>query len=103
MTLPRGQGVPLAIMPDLDLDEQTVTMTPGSTLVLYTDGVTDTVDKEGTCFGSERLREVLYTCYAAPAQQVCDTVLQAVRLHQGAAPQADDVTLVAVCSCSTAG
>ncbi len=103
MTLPRGQGVPLAIMPDLDLDEQTVTMTPGSTLVLYTDGVTDTTNGEGTCFGPEQLREVLKSSHAAPAQQICDTVLQAVRLHQGAAPQADDVTLVAVCSCSTAG
>ena len=98
----RGQGAPLGILPDPELDEQTVNLVPGSTLVLYTDGVTDTMNVEDTCFGPERLRAMLQTTCPAPAQRVCDNVLHAVRTHQGVAPQADDVTLVAVCSCSPA-
>ena len=91
-----GEGQPLAILPDPELDEQTVSLVPGSTLLLYTDGVTEAMNVEQALFGSERLQEVLRNNCDAPAQTVCNNVLQAVRDHQGVAPQADDITLVAL-------
>ena len=96
MTLSRGHGHPLAFIPDPDLDEQRVIIPPSCLLLLYTDGVTDMVDVEGTFFGLERLRQVVRAGGSMPAQAVCDRLLQTVMEYRGAAPQADDVTLVAV-------
>jgi phosphoserine phosphatase RsbU/P len=90
------QGQPLGILPWPDLDEQAVTIPPGGTLLLYTDGVTETVDAEGNFFETRRLYEVARANRGASAQGLCDQLLWAVNQYRGAAPQADDVTLVAV-------
>ena len=59
---PREIGVPgrpLGITPDLDVPVVEVELAPGSTLVLYTDGVTEARDDTGVQFGDEGLLRVL--------------------------------------------
>jgi sigma-B regulation protein RsbU (phosphoserine phosphatase) len=91
-----GPTLPVGIEPNLPLDEQTVMLPPGTTLLLYTDGLTDAYDPQGSQFGLERVRTCLQDYAHAPAQVVCDRLLRAVTQHQDAAQQHDDVTLVAV-------
>jgi phosphoserine phosphatase RsbU/P len=91
-----GQGQPLGILVEPDLDAQQVTLPFGGTLLLYTDGVTEAVDQLGDFFETERLYEVASSGRGLPAQVLCDSLLQAVTAHRGSAPQADDVTMVAV-------
>jgi sigma-B regulation protein RsbU (phosphoserine phosphatase) len=66
--------------------------------VLYTDGVTEAIDKDGTLFGDERLASVLAATVAgdAGAQQVVDTIVAAVGAHNSSNLQSDDLTLVVV-------
>jgi serine phosphatase RsbU (regulator of sigma subunit) len=96
VTLPPGRGQPLGVIPEPALDEQRLIMLPGSTLLIYTDGVTDALNPQGAFFGLERLQEAVRANRQASAQALCDRLLQAVIEHQGVAPQHDDVTLVAV-------
>jgi phosphoserine phosphatase RsbU/P len=59
---PREIGVPgwpLGITPDLDVPVVEVELPPGSTLVLYTDGVTEARDDAGEQFGEDGLLQVL--------------------------------------------
>jgi len=91
-----GPGQPLGILPDPELDEQTVTIPPGGALLLYTDGVTEARDEQGRFFGVERLQEAVRANYQATAQALCDQLLQLVVAYQGPARQDDDLTLVAV-------
>jgi serine phosphatase RsbU (regulator of sigma subunit) len=91
-----GQGQPLGIFPVPDLEEQTVAIPRGGTLLLYTDGVTEAIDEQRMLFGVERLQAVVRDSCHIPAQALCDQVLQMVSMHRGAAPQHDDITLVAV-------
>src|SRR5918998_44799 len=59
---PREVGVPgrpLGITPDLDVPVTEVELPRGSTLVLYTDGVTEARDDAGTQFGEDGLLQVL--------------------------------------------
>ena len=59
---PREVGVPgrpLGITPDLDVPVVGVELPPGSTLVLYTDGVTEARDDTGAQFGEDGLLAVL--------------------------------------------
>ena len=83
-------------MKDILLDEQTVFLPPASSLLFYTDGVTDVQDAEGNQFGLERLRQALMAQSKASAQILCDTLLETTRTYRGIAPQYDDITLVAV-------
>ena len=91
---PQGESLPLGIDADPPLDEQTVALPPGSTLLLYTDGIVDARDPHGVRFGIERLKAALQACVSMPAGVVCDHLLQTVLGHQAAAPQYDDATLV---------
>jgi sigma-B regulation protein RsbU (phosphoserine phosphatase) len=91
-----GLGQPLGILPRPALDLQTVVIPSGGALVLYTDGVTEAVGPDGSFFETERLYETASQASGSSAQTICDRLLEAVTAHRGPAPQADDVTLVAV-------
>ena len=89
-------GQPLGAMEGILLDEQTVVLPSGSTVLFYTDGVTDVLDAHGNSFGLERLCQAFLAQRGAPAQAICDTLLEMTAAHRAATPQYDDITLVAV-------
>jgi serine phosphatase RsbU (regulator of sigma subunit) len=91
-----GRGQPLGIFAAPDLEEQTLAIPRGGTLLLYTDGVTEAMDEQHMLFGVERLQAVVRDSCHIPAQALCDQVLQMVITYRGAAPQHDDITLVAM-------
>jgi sigma-B regulation protein RsbU (phosphoserine phosphatase) len=66
---------------------------PGDLVVLYTDGVTESMDQDRETFGTERLKEVLA---AAPqsAAAAGEAILGAVREHAVGRSQSDDITIV---------
>lgn len=92
----RGQGQPLGILADPDLDTQTLMIPLGGTLLLYTDGVTEAMDGLGGFFEVDRLQKAVQANHHVSAQALCDLLVEAVEIYRGAAPQHDDVTLVAL-------
>jgi serine phosphatase RsbU (regulator of sigma subunit) len=94
--LPHKTGMAIGLWEDIILDEQTITLLPGTTLVLYTDGMTDCRDPNGVPFGLERIQSTLNSCPGSSAQEVCDHLLKTLKIYQQGSPQDDDVTLVAV-------
>jgi serine phosphatase RsbU (regulator of sigma subunit) len=91
-----GAGQPLGLLPAPLLDEQSVTIAPGGTLLLYTDGISDGRSPAGEDFGRDRVLSSAGSLYGAPGQAVCDGLWQRLSAFQRDAPQQDDVTLVAV-------
>ena len=89
-------GQPLGALERILLDEQTVVLPSGSTVLFYTDGATDALDAQGNQFGLERLRQALSARRSAPAQALCDAILEMTAGYRAATPQYDDITLVAV-------
>lgn len=68
-------------------------LSPGDTLVLYTDGVTESFNDAGDQFGEQRLIEALWQNRALPPQALLASLAEEVRRfspHE----QHDDVTLV---------
>jgi serine phosphatase RsbU (regulator of sigma subunit) len=94
--LPHNPGMPIGVVPDFDLDEQSVTWVPGDILLLYTDGMCDCRTPQGEDFGRERLGKVLGDLAGAKAQAACDALVKTLLTHRGGADQDDDVTLVAI-------
>lgn len=95
---PQKPGHPLACLPKPALDEQTVHLPPGSMLLLYTDGVTDATAADGELYSLERFKDAVTTMQNANAQSICDEVVNQVLQYSAGAEQADDITVVTVCS-----
>jgi sigma-B regulation protein RsbU (phosphoserine phosphatase) len=94
---PSAPGQPLGVFPEPALDEQTLMLAPGSTLVLYTDGMTDAIDQQGNPFGLERLHTTVCTHCSTPPQMLCDRLMQNAMTYQDTTTsQLDDMTVVVV-------
>ena len=91
-----GRGHPLGLFPNPMLDAQTMILPAGGTLLLYSDGVTEAMDAAGELFGVERVAETMRGSAGDSAQVLCDRLVQALVAYAGGAPQADDITLLAV-------
>ncbi len=100
----RGEGViPLAgegtvigfsDMHDLHLSEEQLDLARGDRLVCYTDGLIDTMDPGGQCYGMDRLKTLLHTISAGSPAEICSAILAGLAAYQATAPQTDDTTLL---------
>ncbi|GAB4496930.1 MAG: hypothetical protein OHK003_03760 [Anaerolineales bacterium] len=94
--MPHSPGMAIGLWEPVTLDEKSVTLNSGDTLLLYTDGMTDCRNPKGSPFGLERIKEILADLPKQNAQQICNTLLETLQNYQSGAKQDDDVTLVAV-------
>ncbi|MFH0998337.1 MAG: SpoIIE family protein phosphatase [Pseudomonadota bacterium] len=92
----KGHGQALGLFDDVVLDELCVTLSPGSRIVLYTDGATDAVNPDNERFGRERLRESMRHHGLSSAQEFCKAMFETLSQFQNGAPQADDMAMVAI-------
>lgn len=88
-------GLPLGLLDDSDYAETTIELAPDDLLVLYTDGVPDTLDAVGRVFGLRGLRSCLANA-GRDAITVGNAILAEVSRFQGDAPVTDDMCLVCV-------
>ena len=90
--LPLTGGIALGIIPDVEYKQNTITIDPGETLVLYTDGVTEAMNNEGEQFGIQRLHEVFQNSIPADSDEAAEMIFDAVSTFAGGAAQSDDIT-----------
>lgn len=93
--LPRG-ALALGVMADVTYVQQDVDLARGDTLIVYTDGVTEAMDRNGDFFGDERLRALLPSLAGLDAAGTAGRILGAVDAFVGDAPPHDDVSLAIV-------
>ncbi|WP_174250795.1 PP2C family protein-serine/threonine phosphatase [Tuwongella immobilis] len=92
-SLANPPSLPLGILPDEDYPEETLEMVPGDQLILYTDGVTESMNRQGEQFGPERLSQVLANC-PVTADHMLAALLHALQEFTQGEPAADDRTLM---------
>ncbi|MCK4976625.1 MAG: SpoIIE family protein phosphatase, partial [Anaerolineales bacterium] len=80
--------------PTLDVNQ--MQLTHGCTLLLFTDGVNEATDTQGNIFGHDRLRQDLAALREAPAQELCEGILERVESYRSGNSQQDDITMLAV-------
>ena len=69
---------------------------PGGTLLLYSDGVSETKDIHGSDFAPDSLYQSMAANRTRPAQAICEQLWQDVQAHGRGLPQQDDFTVVVV-------
>ena len=92
---PEAGGPPLCVLDDHHYTAQTLQLSPGDTLCLVTDGITEAFDAKGQAYGSERLTQVLRALPpGCPPQEVMRQVRSDVASHTGDTEATDDLTLL---------
>lgn len=88
-------GQPVGIFPEPLIDEQTLELTNGTTVVIYTDGIPDATDLEGVTFGDARFWERLSAGAQSAPQAICDQLVAELIEFQKPQGQFDDMTILA--------
>ena len=86
-------GTLLGIYPDVELHDVEVTLGPGDSLVLYTDGVSEEPDPAGV--GETTLSTVLRSCIGMSAARTAERVETAAIERQRGGPR-DDIAILVV-------
>ncbi len=91
-----GSGIVMGIFPAVEYELQKVTLLPGDTLALFSDGVTEASAASGEEFGEAGLSRFLTAHRSEPCAQVVECLANHVRNWSGSASFADDFTIVLV-------
>ncbi len=86
-------GTLLGVVPDPNLEDRTVTLAPGDTLVFYTDGVIESRVGEGV-LDERRLAELVATCAGSGPDAIASRVEEAAVMSQNGRPKDDIAVLV---------
>jgi sigma-B regulation protein RsbU (phosphoserine phosphatase) len=89
-------GVPLGMFRDSRYYEYFVTIDPGETLVMYTDGVTEATNPAGEEYGRDRLVDAVLRARALPARQMIDFLQRDLIDWTDGRGATDDVTFFIV-------
>lgn len=87
-------GTPLGMFPGLTWQKRSVTLAPGSTLILYSDGIPEAQNADRDEFGDRRLLCLANEYAGKPAKLLEEAMKTAVVQFVGDAPQFDDITLM---------
>ena len=89
---PLTDGIALGIAPDLSYKQNTVTLSPGDSVIFYTDGVTEAMNSEEEEFGLGPLSEFFRTNPPENPEETTAAVFDAVNAFAGEMAQSDDIT-----------
>jgi sigma-B regulation protein RsbU (phosphoserine phosphatase) len=92
--LPRADNPMLGVMEGLVYKENTLQLAPGDTMLLYTDGVTEAMNKEGQMFTKEQLLRTLSAGQGKKAEEIVSICMEAVGKHAAGAEASDDITML---------
>lgn len=90
---PKGEPA-IGLMDDPGFAEHTTTLDAGDYLILYSDGITEARNIDGTFFGEARLRRLLMNAGRKSALELGVEIASAINRFAGDARQNDDVSLV---------
>lgn len=76
------------------LGEEKRNFNHGDILILYTDGITEAMDRNKNQYGEERLKTIISENRDCNVDELKENLLDSIRDFTGGAPQSDDVTFV---------
>lgn len=84
----------LGAMPNMSFEEHSISVAPGDTLFVYTDGLTDRVNRDGDFYSIDRVAAVLDQAHDADLGTVYDSIYDDVRNFAATEEFKDDIAFV---------
>lgn len=94
--LSQSHGLPIGIYKDKPYKNSTIELKAGDSLIIYTDGVIDSVDLKNQHYGVDRLEKNLSSLIELTAEEIVGRLLKSIKLFEGGSHQSDDITIMAV-------
>jgi sigma-B regulation protein RsbU (phosphoserine phosphatase) len=91
-----AKDVALGAMAGLSYQATSIRLARGDTVFLYTDGVTEALDRADHFYSNTRLEIVLKDVAALPVEKITRGVVRDVRTFCGEHEQSDDISVMAV-------
>ena len=89
-------NLPFGLFGDFPYEGQECDLVQGTSLLLYTDGVTEAENKENSLYSDERLLDLLSKQRCHMPCTMVDVVLDDVNKHVNGAEQSDDITIMSI-------
>jgi serine phosphatase RsbU (regulator of sigma subunit) len=89
-------SLPVGLFHDQEFVSTKLNLSPGDSLVLYTDGLTEALGQDGTEYGENRLRDVLHAAHGHNPQKLTEACVHDVLAYRASSRKHDDQTLLAL-------
>lgn len=89
-------GMLLSVFEQIEYEEEEILFSKGSTLVVFSDGITEAMNESNEEFGEERLYNLIEKRVALSSQQLAMEILSDVKNYSAGVPQFDDITLMII-------
>jgi PAS domain S-box-containing protein len=89
-------GIVLGAVENLEYKSRRVKISQGDIIVMFTDGVTESINSREEMFGEKRLIEIVRKNANLPSKVILDKILSGVKAFTGDMPQFDDITLLII-------
>ena len=87
-------GMPVGLMEGAEFTVESLPLSPGDRVVIYSDGVTEAQNQNAEFFGKKRLNEILAKHAGESCRAIHDAIQEGVAAFTEGAPQSDDITVV---------
>ena len=92
--LPKSSNMMVGAFKEATYQEDSLQLGHGDTLVMYTDGVTEAMNRNDKAFGNKRLEFLLGGLSGLSCQQIVETVKMGISCFVDGAEQSDDMTML---------
>jgi len=89
-------GLVLGMVDDAKYSRGRIKLAADESLVAFTDGVTEALNKRGRLFSEKKLEKLILKNRKDRPSDLLDIVMSSVQNHIGEAPQSDDITLLII-------
>ena len=89
-------GIPLGFLEDFEFSEHTVPFNVGDVLVLFSDGISEAMNKHEEEFEEEKILQVIKSNMDQSPHQMIENLISSVREHADGEEQSDDMTLLVI-------
>ncbi|MDH5405126.1 MAG: SpoIIE family protein phosphatase, partial [Candidatus Aminicenantes bacterium] len=89
-------GLCLGVLPSVNYEAKKVALNPGDVALLFTDGITESLNKENEEYSEDKLIRLLKKHSNLPAQKLLERIFDEVNSFTSGAEQIDDMTLVVI-------
>jgi PAS domain S-box-containing protein len=89
-----AEGIIFGVTMEIAFEEKSIVLREGDLVLLYTDGITEAQNPEGTFYGTDRLAQLFATQSSNPPQEIINKILKDLQTFCNNSLFVDDISMV---------